>query len=132
MSETEMIAELTAMPVEKRHETLKMILAQLYPSGQKAIDRMLRRIENPDIPEDVWRGIEEAEDGRLVEMETALSRKPPWLEQAISSQSPKPFGRTSISCLRRKKRRRVGNGISSRQTRLTPAWAPAGFTAFPH
>jgi hypothetical protein len=79
MSATEMIAELTAMPEEARHETLKAILARLYPGGQKTIDRMLRRIENPDIPEDVWRGIEEAEDGRLVDMETALSQKPPWL-----------------------------------------------------
>ena len=40
---------------------------------------LLRRLENPDIPEDVWHGIEDAEDGRLVDMETALTQKPPSL-----------------------------------------------------
>ena len=79
MSATEMIEELTAMPDEKRHETLTAILARLYPGGQKTIELMLRRIENSDIPEDVWRGIEEAEDGRLSDMDTALAQKPPWL-----------------------------------------------------
>ncbi len=79
MNATEMIAELAAMPGEERHETLKAILARLYPNGQKTIDRMLRRIENPDISEDVWRGIEEAEEGRLVDMDTALTQRPPWL-----------------------------------------------------
>jgi hypothetical protein len=73
MTTTDIIAEFEAMPAEQRGEALRTILARLYPEGQKAIDRMLRRMENPDIPEDVWRGIEEAEDGRLVDMETALS-----------------------------------------------------------
>ena len=45
----------------------------------KLVERTMRRIENPDIPEDVWRGIEDAEDGRLVDMETALTEKPPWV-----------------------------------------------------
>ncbi len=74
-----MIQEIEEMPAEERTAVLRTLLARLYPGGQKAIDRLLRRIENPDIPEDVWRGIEEAEDGRLVDMETALSQKPPWL-----------------------------------------------------
>ena len=67
------------MPGEKRHEALTVILSRLYPSGAKTIERMLRRVEHPDVPEDVWRGIEEAEDGRLVDMESALTQKPPWL-----------------------------------------------------
>ncbi len=40
----------------------------------------MRRIENPDIPEDVWRGIEDAEDDRLVDMEVALNERPPGRE----------------------------------------------------
>ena len=79
MITSEMIQQLEEMPAEERQGVLRTLLARLYPGGQKAIDRMLRRIENPDIPEDVWRGIEEAEDGRVVDMETALSQKPPWL-----------------------------------------------------
>ena len=42
MITTDMIAELEAMPGEERRETLKTILAHLYPDGQKTIDRMLR------------------------------------------------------------------------------------------
>ena len=80
MTTTKMIAELAAMPEEERQKTVRAILAGLYPDGKKVVDRMLRRMENPDIPEDVWRGIEEAEDGRLVDMDIALSQKPPWLE----------------------------------------------------
>jgi hypothetical protein len=79
MSTSEVIQELDEMPAEELHGVLRTLLARRFPGGQKAIDRMLRRIENPDIPEDVWRGIEEAEDGRVVDMETALSQKPPWL-----------------------------------------------------
>lgn len=63
-----MIQELTAMPEAERHEALRTVLARLYPLGQKAIDRMLRRIENPDVPEDVWEGFEEAGDGKGIEM----------------------------------------------------------------
>lgn len=44
-----------------------------------AMHREKRRIENPDIPEDVWRGVKEAEDGRILDMETALTQKPSWL-----------------------------------------------------
>ncbi len=37
-----------------------------------------------DIPEDVWRGIEEAEDGRTVDMKTALTAHVPWPVLVIS------------------------------------------------
>jgi hypothetical protein len=43
----------------------------------KAIERLLRRLQNPDIPEDVWIGFEDIEDGRVVDMETALNETPP-------------------------------------------------------
>ncbi len=39
----------------------------------------MRRIENPDIPEDVWRGREEAEDGQLIDLDEALAElEQPW------------------------------------------------------
>jgi septation ring formation regulator EzrA len=47
---------------------------------EKTVERIMRRALNPDIPEDVWRGMEDAEDGRLTDMETALTTKPPWIE----------------------------------------------------
>ncbi|MGA3172718.1 MAG: hypothetical protein ABSE62_17080 [Chthoniobacteraceae bacterium] len=73
MSKTEM----AAMPDEERHETLKSILARLYPEGQKTIERMLRRIENPNTPEDVWEGFEQAEDGKGIEMRDEHFDNPP-------------------------------------------------------
>jgi hypothetical protein len=65
-------------PEPLRSEVLKRTLMALCLNSSKAIERLLRRLESPDIPEDVWRGIEDAEDGRCVDMETALHEKPPW------------------------------------------------------
>ena len=72
-----MIDELATMPEEKRHEAVKAILARLYPSGGKVIERMLRRIEHPEVPEDVWEGFEEAEDGKGIEMRDEHFENPP-------------------------------------------------------
>ena len=80
MSAQEVIEQLEALPPTERSEVLKETLSRLCPKSGKAIERLMRRLENPDIPEDVWRGIEDAEDGRVVDMETALSQKPPWVE----------------------------------------------------
>ncbi len=72
-----MIDELTAMPEQERHETLKEILVRFYPEGQKIIDRMLRRMAHPEVPEDVWESFEEAEDGRGFEMRDEYFANPP-------------------------------------------------------
>jgi hypothetical protein len=52
-------------------------ILQTLCGNPNVVERIMRRIENPDVPEDVWRGIEDAEDGRLVDMETALYQQPP-------------------------------------------------------
>jgi hypothetical protein len=77
MSAAELFKELESLPRPERSNVVKRILQGLC-ADSKAVERMMRRIENPDIPEDVWRGIEDAEDGRMVAMETALHDKPPW------------------------------------------------------
>lgn len=79
MSATEIFKELDSLPRPERASVAKRILQSLC-SDNKAIERIMRRIENPDVPADVWRGIEDAEDGRTVDMETALHEKPPWRE----------------------------------------------------
>jgi len=71
--------ELRAVPDSERGKILESALERLYPASAKAIARLIRRIENPDIPEAVWRGIEDAEDGRFVDMELALAERPSWL-----------------------------------------------------
>lgn len=77
MSAEQIIEEIRALPPEERAKVFKKTLSGLYPKAGKVLERFLRRLENPDIPEDVWRGIEDAEDGKLVEMETALHEEPP-------------------------------------------------------
>jgi hypothetical protein len=44
---------------------------------RKTVQRLLRRLENPDIPGGVFRAMEDVEDGRTVSMVTAMSQKPP-------------------------------------------------------
>ena len=75
MSMAEIVKELEALPRPERAILAKRVLGSLCPDG-KVVERIMRRIENPDIPEDVWRGIEDAEDGRLADMETVLHEKP--------------------------------------------------------
>jgi hypothetical protein len=53
------------------------LLGDYLGEHKKPIERLLRRLENPDIPEDVWAGFEDIEDGRLVDMDTALNETPP-------------------------------------------------------
>jgi hypothetical protein len=79
MSAQHVIDQLESLPPDERAKVLKQTLSHLWPKSSKVIGRLLRRLENPDVPEDVWRGIEDAEDGRLVDMETAMTRKPPWV-----------------------------------------------------
>ena len=61
MSAAEVIAEIETLPV-----------AELV-----IIERAVRRLAHPDIPEEVWEGLEDMEDGRGVDMETALYETPP-------------------------------------------------------
>jgi hypothetical protein len=71
---------LNALPAGERIEVFKKTLPAACPQNSKAVERLLRRLENPDVPEDVWRGIEDAEAGRLVDLETAPTEEPPWAE----------------------------------------------------
>ncbi len=80
MSVTEIDRQLEALPLPERTEVIKRALVKLCPQNRMVIERLIRRLENPDIPEDVWRGIEDAEDGRFVDMGTALPQPPPWLK----------------------------------------------------
>lgn len=77
MNAATLTEELRAVPAPERGEVIGAVLQAIYPDGGQVLARLIRRLENPDIPEDVWRGIEDAESGRLVDMETALSEPPP-------------------------------------------------------
>jgi len=73
VSAQEISEQLEALPAAQRVEVLRRALAGLCPQGSKVIERLCRRLENPDIPEDVWRGVEEAEDGKLMDLDEALT-----------------------------------------------------------
>jgi hypothetical protein len=79
MSTADIFKELESLPRSELANLTKCILQGLCPNA-KAVERIMRRIESPDVPADVWRGIEDAEDGRVVDMQTALHEKPPWRE----------------------------------------------------
>jgi hypothetical protein len=82
MTATDIIRETENLPKADKVRVIHHLLDSMNgddAAQRKTIERLLRRLENPDIPEDVWRGIEDSEDGRLVDMETALTRKPPWV-----------------------------------------------------
>ena len=76
MSATEIVKQLESLPRTERASVAKRVLKTLC-ANDKTVERIMRRVENPDIPEDVWRGIEDAEDDRLVDMEVALHETPP-------------------------------------------------------
>ena len=68
MSAQEIVDQLEGLPQEQRLEVIKRAMTAWRPQSSKVIDRLCRRLENPDISEEVWRGIEEAEDGRLIDL----------------------------------------------------------------
>ena len=61
MSAAEVIAQISALPVAER----------------KIVERALFRLRHPEIPEEIVRGFEDCEDGKTVDMETALYETPP-------------------------------------------------------
>ena len=77
MSTAEIFKELESLARTERAGVIKRILQGLC-ADSKAVERIMRRVENPDVPADVWRGIEDVEDGRVVDMEAALHEKLPW------------------------------------------------------
>jgi hypothetical protein len=72
VSAVEITKELAVLPRPERLSVARRALETLC-SDEKTVERLMRRIEHPDVPEDVWRGIEEAENGHLIDMDEALA-----------------------------------------------------------
>lgn len=88
---------------------------------KKTLERLLRRLQNPDIPEDVWAGFEDIEDGRVVDMETALFETPPeYLKGVSGTRLPSDFGLTFTRFLIHKRIAPAKPGKSSRSIPSTP------------
>ena len=77
MSTAELAKELAALPRDKRAEVLRAACHDLDPESRQAVERLLRRLESPDVPEGFWEGLEEAEDGHTIPMKDEHFHNPP-------------------------------------------------------
>ena len=69
--------ELKTLPETERARIIREALQDLSPPALKALERQLRRFAHPEVPEDVWTGFEEAEDGRGIEIRDEHFERPP-------------------------------------------------------
>jgi hypothetical protein len=77
MSIAEVLAEIEALPQAERVQVAKETLRHLNANDLKIVERTLRRLAHPDVPEEIWEGYEDAEDGRFVSPEMILNEEPP-------------------------------------------------------
>jgi hypothetical protein len=60
--------ELKALPEMERTQIIRAALPELSATALKTLERQLRRLAHPEVPEDVCTGFEEAEDGKAIEI----------------------------------------------------------------
>jgi hypothetical protein len=77
MTAAQLLEELNTLPRPERARVVEQTLRQWSFEERKPIERLIRRLQHPDVPESFWEGVEDHEDGRTVEMETALRETPP-------------------------------------------------------
>ena len=82
MTAAEIIKEIKALPREEQSRVLTRAIEEVSAHESKEIAKLLlrvqRRLEHPEISEDIWKGFEDIEDGRVVDMETALTQPYPF------------------------------------------------------
>ena len=78
MTGAEIINGIKALPRDQQcrvlTEAIELVSAHERADIAKLLQRVQRRLEHPEVPEDVWEGYEQAEDGKLVDLETALTQ----------------------------------------------------------
>ena len=77
MSAAEIVKELEGLPESERAKVARHALQVLFPGSNQLIDRVMRRLQHPDIPEDFWEAAEEVEDGRALEIRDEHFENPP-------------------------------------------------------
>jgi hypothetical protein len=77
MTTAQLLAEINTLSHGERALVVEETLRQLTPAERKPIERLIRRLQHPDVPESFWQGVEDHEDDRTVDMETALRETPP-------------------------------------------------------
>lgn len=77
MSAAEVITQIEALPEPERVEVAAEAVRHLAADDLKRIERIVFRLRHPEIPEEVIRGFEDAEDGNFVDMDLILNEEPP-------------------------------------------------------
>ncbi|HWF17866.1 MAG TPA: hypothetical protein VG754_01280 [Verrucomicrobiae bacterium] len=77
MTAAEILQEFKALPISERARVVEQALRQLTAEERKPVERLIRRLQHPEVPESFWEGVEDHEDGRSVEMDIALKDTPP-------------------------------------------------------
>jgi hypothetical protein len=77
----DIIKEIKALPLDEQRRVLAEAIEEVSSHEPKEtatlLQRAQRRLEHPGVPEDVWEGFEQAEDGKLLDLDTALSQPYP-------------------------------------------------------
>jgi hypothetical protein len=60
--------ELKTLPEAERTRIIRGALQELSPGALNIVERQLRRFAHPEVPEDLWTGFEQAEDGQGIEV----------------------------------------------------------------
>jgi len=77
MTAAQILQEFNTLSKSERARVVDQTLRQLSAEERKPIERLIRRLQHPDVPESFWEGVEDHEDDRTVDMETALRETPP-------------------------------------------------------
>lgn len=77
MSAAEVIAQIEALPEAERAQVAEETIRRLSLAEIRKLDRIFRRLAHPDVPEEIWEGYEDYEDGRFVDPDLVLREEPP-------------------------------------------------------
>jgi hypothetical protein len=77
MTAAQILQEFNTLAKPERARVVEQAMRQLTTEERKPIERLIRRLQHPDVPESFWEGVEDHEDGRTVDMEIALKETPP-------------------------------------------------------
>lgn len=64
MSVAEVLKQVQLLRQEDMAGFASQVLTSLYPESRDQIDRLIRRLESPKVPEEFWEGVEEYENGK--------------------------------------------------------------------
>jgi hypothetical protein len=79
VSAADIIRESESLTMKEKLAVMRRWLAQLGEDDRqrKTVERLLRRLEHPEVPEEIWEGFEQCEDGQALEIKDEHFANPP-------------------------------------------------------